>query len=125
MNIETETHNTELFRNILFRKAISLVSLPLILGGCSFVELNKGAESIIFAPPGDGCEVIHTFEAEVKTSTLFIERQPKAIAAELQILAQNEAYKHYANAIWPVSEVEEGKQRFEILNCKPVSRCCK
>ena len=96
-----------------------MASLCIILSACSFVELKHGAENIIFAQKGDGCELVKSLTAEVKISTLFIDRRPEAIANELQILAQNEAYSVYANAIWPSSEIKEGKQTFEILKCTP------
>ena len=64
---------------------------------------------------------MESFKAEVKTRTLWMKRDPKVIAEELQILAQNRAYQKYANAIWPLTEVEGGKQRFEIMSCEPLS----
>jgi hypothetical protein len=121
MRIETQTKTSKLclFRKKQFLKKLGSIGLFASIASCSFVELHGGAENIIFAQQGDGCELIKTFTAEVKTSTLFIiSRQPEAIAEELQMLAQNEAYALYANAIWPSSEIESGTQRFEILKCK-------
>jgi hypothetical protein len=119
MHIETQTktNNPPSFLIKTSFKTIYLIGLLATLTACSFVELKPGAENIIFAKQGDGCETIKTFTAEVKTSTLFINRRPKAIAEELQILAQNEAYAIYANAIWPNSDIEEGKQEFDLLRC--------
>ena len=122
MHIETQTKSSKLclFRKKHFLKKLALISLLASVASCSFVELQGGAENIIFAQQGDGCELIQTFTAEVKISTFFIDRRPEAIAEELQILAQNEAYTLYANAIWPSSDIENGKQRFELLKCKPL-----
>lgn len=115
MHMETQTKTQKLTS---FIKRFSLSSSILVFAGCSFVELQGGAENIIFSPKGEGCELIKEFTAEVKTSTFFIERRPEAIAEELQTLAQNEAFAHYANAIWPSSKIEEGKQTFDILRCE-------
>ncbi|KZZ72145.1 hypothetical protein A3766_21855, partial [Oleiphilus sp. HI0132] len=84
--------------------------------GCSFIELNPGAKHIIFAND-ENCELINTFEASVPTENAFITRSDKAISEELQILAQNAAFEQKANAIWPESEILEGKQRFKLLRC--------
>lgn len=116
MHIETQTktQNTANFLRKLF-----IVSTCIAITACSFVELKPGAESIIFAKEGDGCERIQTFTAKVKTSTLFINRRAEAVAEELQILAQNEAYSLYANAIWPNSDIKDGQQDFNLLRCNP------
>ena len=116
MHIETQTktQNRTNFLKILF-----IASACISITACSFVELKPGAESIIFAKEGDGCERIQTFTAKVKTSTLFINRRAEAVAEELQILAQNEAYSLYANAIWPISDIKDGQQDFDLLRCHP------
>lgn len=118
MHIETQT-KTQNTRHFITKSL--LVGLCLAFSACSFVELQPGAENIIFAKQGDGCERVKTFTAKVKTSTLFINRRPEAIANELQVLAQNEAFSSYANAIWPISDIKEGQQLFDILNCQPAS----
>lgn len=121
MHIETQTKtsNPSSFLIKTSLKKIYSIGLLATLTACSFVELKPGAENIIFARQGDGCELLKSFSAEVKTSTLFINRRPEAITEELQILAQNEAYAIYANAIWPVSEIVGGKQQFDLLRCNP------
>ena len=116
MHIETQTktQNTPNFLRKLF-----LASTCIVVTACSFIELKPGAERIIFAKEGDGCERIQTFTAKVKTSTLFINRRVEALAEELQVLAQNEAHALYANAIWPTSDIQDGQQDFDLLRCDP------
>lgn len=118
MHIETQTKSHSAFRYLAI---FSLFGALFSISGCSFVELQPGAQTIIFAKPGDGCKILETFQAQVKTRTLWMKRDPKVIAEELQIQAQNQAYKLYANAIWPFTEAEDGKQRFEIMSCEPLS----
>jgi hypothetical protein len=116
-----ETQHKIKYLNILRLKPRNLVLLSaifLLLAGCSFVELTPGADRIIFANDQDTCQKLAEFSGSVKTSTLFIGRTEKAISEELQILAQNEAFRTNANAIWPISEIDEGYQEFEILNCR-------
>jgi len=97
-------------------KILPILSL-LTLSACSFVELTPGAERIIFSNHSESCKKIQDFHAVVKTSTLFIDRNPKAISDELQVLAQNEAFRKYGNAIWPTSEIKKGHQSFDISFC--------
>lgn len=119
MHIETQTKSHSSGH---YPGKFLLFSLLASLSACSYVELQPGAHNIIFAKPGEDCERIQTFSAEVKTTTLFMDRDPKVIANELQTLAQNQAYRVYGNAIWPNAEVKDGKQNFEILNCQPNSK---
>jgi len=118
MHIETQTKSPISLRS---SGIFSIFCALFYLSACSFVELQPGAQTIIFANPSDGCKTLETFQAEVKTRTLWMERDPKVIAEELQIQAQNKAFKQYANAIWPISEVKDGKQSFVIMRCEPLS----
>ena len=65
----------------------------------------------------DDCQTLKEVTFETKTTTFFLSRSPVAIADELQTLARNDAIQSYANAIWPMTEVKNGKQSFLILRC--------
>lgn len=93
-----------------------VASLLTVLNACSFVELHPGAQNIIFAKD-DSCQLVGSFEAKVNTENAYISRTEQAIAEELQILAQNEAFKKKANAIWPESDIDQGRQHFSLLRC--------
>lgn len=104
---------------LLIKAKILLPSAVIIFStcACSFVELNPAARHIIFADNQESCRLIEIFEAEVPVENAFIDRTELAIAEELQILAQNEAFEKRANAIWPNSKVVDGKQSFKLLSC--------
>jgi len=99
-------------------KKMALVMSIFALQACSFVELAPGANQIIFSNNHTSCQKVDEYHASVRTTTMLIDRSSKAIAEELQILAQNNAYKNKANAIWPSSEIRSGKQSFDILRCE-------
>jgi len=111
--------------NFLYTLPLLFVSLTLI--SCSFVERLPGKHHITLVnhtpefpaskQSSNTCKTLKEMTFETKTTTLFISRSKKAIAEELQMLAQNEAIRSYANAIWPNTEVENGKQNFLILHC--------
>lgn len=94
---------------------VLLFILPLF--SCSFVELLPGSHNIIYAGNSASCKKLKQLEFSVATTTLFITRSERAIAEELEILAQNEAVRSHANAIWPESTIEDGRQSFSILQC--------
>jgi len=99
-------------------KKMALVMSAFALQACSFVELTPGANQIIFSNHHTSCKKINEYHATVRTTTMLINRNAKAIAEELQILAQNEAYTKNANAIWPSSKIKDGQQSFDILHCE-------
>jgi len=111
--------------DFLYTLTLLFVSLTLI--SCSFVEplpgehhitlVNHKPELSVIGQNSNACTTLKEISFETKITTFFITRSKKAIAEELQILAQNEAIRSYANAIWPNTEVENGKQSFLILRC--------
>jgi len=111
--------------NFLYTLSSLFVLLTLI--SCSFVEPLPGKHHITLAnhtpvfpaseQNSNTCKTLKEMSFETKTTTFFISRSQKAIAEELQILARNEAILSNANAIWPNTEVKNGKQEFLILRC--------
>jgi len=111
--------------NFLYTLPSLFVSLTLI--SCSFVEPLPGKHHITLAnhtsafsasrQSSNTCKTLKEMSFETRTTTLFISRSKKAVAEELQILARNEAILSNANAIWPNTEVKNGKQKFLILRC--------
>ena len=91
--------------------------LPFTLVSCSFVELLPGNHNIIYANHSDSCTLLKQDTFSVETSMIFISRSDKAIAEELEILAQNEAVRLHANAIWPESSIKNGTQSFSFFSC--------
>jgi len=115
MNCETQM---KLNNRLPLQKKIAIAMSIIVLQACSFVELTPGANRIIFSNHHASCQKVNKYHATVRTTTMLIDRSEKAIAEELQILAQNEAYQKNANAIWPSSGIKEGQQSFDILRCK-------
>jgi len=115
--MNSETQPKTVFCATQFARFL-LISSFLAICGCSFVELDPGAQRVIYSNDLNSCQKIDTFSAKVQTEALLVERNAKAIAEELQMLAQNKAFGLDANAIWPTSEIESGEQSFDILVCE-------
>jgi len=99
-----------------------LISLPLLtlLGtGCNFVELKPEADTvkILTADQVANCNPSGTITTKVLDEVLFIPRDDGAMATELEMLARNEAIKSDANAIVPISEIEDGQRTFKAYIC--------
>lgn len=104
--------------NQKLRHTLSITFSCMLFSACSFVELNPAASYIILANDKESCETLKSYNAEVTTTNFFVDRSERAIAEDLQIKALNKAYESKANAIWPTTEVVNGKQNFDILRCK-------
>lgn len=102
--------------------------MALTLTSCSFVEplpgehhitmVNHSPEILESAQGSNHCKTLKALTFETRTTTAFFERSDRAIAEELQTLARNEAIRSHANAIWPNSDINKGKQTFLILRCQ-------
>lgn len=99
-----------------------LITLPLlatIISGCSFVQLKADADtvSVLTAEQAAQCKPIGTVTTKVIDEVMFISRSEDKMASELEVLARNEAIKSDANAIVPISEIEEGQRTFRTYHC--------
>ncbi|WP_299199548.1 DUF4156 domain-containing protein [uncultured Amphritea sp.] len=101
-------------------KFIISVSLFALLGsGCSFVELKPEADTVktLTADQVADCNSVGTTTTKVIDEVLLISRNEETMAEELEILARNEAIKSGANAIVPISEIEDGQRTFKVYIC--------
>ncbi|UZE96689.1 DUF4156 domain-containing protein [Alkalimarinus alittae] len=99
-----------------------LISLPLlasIISGCSFVQLKPNADTVktLTAEQVANCKSVGTVTTKVIDEVMFISRNEEKMASELEVLARNEAIKSDANAIVPISEIEEGQRTFRVYLC--------
>ena len=98
---------------------VSLSLVTLLGSGCSFVELKPEADTVkvLTADQAANCKSVGTSTTKVIDEVLFLPRNEGAMATELEILARNEAIKSGANAIVPISEIEEGQRTFKAYLC--------
>lgn len=91
----------------------------LVLGGCSWVDLDPKAEDVLLLKPFQTkqCEQIRRTTSQVLDKLWFVNRNQDKMADELATLARNTAVELGGNAVVPDSEISEGKQTFIILNC--------
>lgn len=99
---------------IIFTAALSLTS------GCSWVELDRGAESVrvVERSRATNCERLAMTTTSVRTRVAGVERSPEKVAAELADLARNSAWELDGDTIVADGPQREGKQRFIIYRCR-------
>jgi hypothetical protein len=95
---------------------VALVAVP----GCSWVPLtDAGAEvRLVDAVTARDCTRVGGVTANTRDRVAGLSRVEEKQAEELQALARNEAARLGANAVVPVSDIEEGSQQFDALVCE-------
>ena len=104
------------------RLKMTIVPLILValLQGCTWVKLSAEAEDIqiITAEKAEGCKLLGHTTSMVKWTVASFARNEEKVKNELETLARNNALELEGNAIMPVSEIEEGKQKFAVYRCE-------
>jgi len=98
---------------------LGFISFTLLCSACSFVELKKEANTvkILTADQVTECNSVGTVTTKVIDEILFISRNKETMATELETLARNEAIISKANAIVPITEIEEGRRSYKVYQC--------
>ena len=88
--------------------------------GCSWVPLTEaGAEvRVVDALAARDCTRVGRVTASTRGRVAGLPRVEEKQAEELRALARNEAARLGANAVLPVSDIEEGRQQFDALVCE-------
>jgi uncharacterized protein DUF4156 len=96
----------------------ALMITVLVLSGCTFVQLSDDGAGVAQLGPGDvaNCQDKGLISTQTKAK-MIINRGREAVAEELTVLARNEAASLGANAIVPIGEPDNGKQRFRAYLC--------
>lgn len=99
--------------------AVLAVAMTALLGGCSFVKLDSGAEEVLVlkAERTQDCERLGQTRVSVATKIGFIERGKSAISENLETLARNSATEMGGDTITAETQVSDGKQTFGIFDC--------
>lgn len=100
-------------------KVASVLTVSMVMGACSFVDLKPEAEDVLMLKPFQAkeCEQLRRTTSQVLDKIWFVNRNKDKMADELSTLARNTAVELGGNAIMVDSEINEGKQTFVVLNC--------
>ncbi|MFC5570922.1 DUF4156 domain-containing protein [Lysobacter yangpyeongensis] len=101
--------------------APTLVALALAASGCTWVHMAPGASAVRVIPAGAapaGCEQRGEIAVSVKGKIGFYERNPLRVREELETLARNEGPGLQADTLQPMTEPQDGEQRFLAWRCR-------
>ena len=98
----------------------ALLCCAALLAACqSWVDLTEKGRDVTIVTPAtaDNCARLGRVTARAPDHVIGLRRNPERLERELALLARNEAAQLGANAILATSEVTDGRQTFDALNC--------
>jgi hypothetical protein len=98
---------------------LSMAVFALLLSACTWVELTPAGDTvrIVSANEVEGCKRLGTTTASLRDKILGIERNQERVQRELNTLARNGAADMKGDTVVPISEPDDGKQRFAVYRC--------
>lgn len=101
-------------------KYAPLLGLTVALTGCTWVELQEGAEAVALVESEqiEGCQPLSRTHAQVADRIGPFRRNEEKMAEELTTLAKNEAVHTGGDTLVATSDIEQGRQRFRIYQCE-------
>lgn len=91
-----------------------------MLSGCSWVQLQDGAErvNLVSERQAGECERLGRTQVQVAHRVGFIPRNEAAIQENLDDMARNQAVQMGGDTIAALDQAEEGRQGFGIYRCR-------
>ncbi len=94
--------------------------LAVMLSGCSWVQLEDGADRVNLVSEAQvaECQQLGRTRVQVAHRVGFIPRNDEAIQENLDDMARNQAVEMGGDTIVAMSEAEEGRQQYGIYRCR-------
>lgn len=102
------------------RIALPVLFSALLLGACTFVPLNPGAEKVtqVKLDHIQTCSKLGSTTVNVMEKMGLIERTPESVQENLVTLAKNNAISMDGDTIVAADSVVGGRQTFLVYKCK-------
>lgn len=99
-------------------KILSLL-ITVLIASCSWVKLTPEGEKVRVLSMNEvsSCKKLGKTTTNLKDKIAGIKRNEKKVQKEMQALARNSAADMGGDTVVPVSEIQEGKQTFEVYKC--------
>ena len=96
-----------------------LAAAGVLLAGCTWVPLSPEGEDVQVGSMEEvvDCERVASTSATVKAKVWIIPRSSAKVETELETLARNQSSKLGGDTVAATGEVEDGSQKFAVLNC--------
>ena len=101
------------------KKLLPILFLAFALSSCTWVNLTPGGEKVrvLSADEVHSCTKKGKTTVSIKADVAGIERSPEKVKEELEVLARNSAVDLNGDTVVPTSEIEDGKQTFDVYRC--------
>ncbi|MFH7325976.1 DUF4156 domain-containing protein [Desulfurivibrio sp. C05AmB] len=98
-----------------------VIAAVLLLGACTWVKPTVQGEKVrvLTAEEVVKCERVGQTTVSLLARVAGIERSPRKVQEELNVLARNSAADVGGDTVVPMGPVEDGKQTFAIYRCMP------
>ena len=102
------------------KHTVILITLCAALVSCTWVKLTPEAEKVVVLNASEvrNCHQLGKTTVSVKADVVSIRRDMEKVKQELETLARNQAVILKGDAVVPVSDIEAGKQVFDIYQCR-------
>lgn len=100
---------------------VMVVLLSGLVSACTWVKLDSNASNVHVVGQANlaGCERLGWVAATTRSELVFdIQRSPTKVKTELETMARNQAASRGADSIIATSDVQNGKQQFDIYRCR-------
>ena len=106
-------------KDMNMKKHLSILFLVLTLASCTWVNLTPEGEKVrvLSADEVHSCVKKGKTTVSVKADVAGIERDRDKVKEELETLARNSAVDLQGDTVVPTSEIENGKQTFDVYRC--------
>jgi len=101
------------------RPLLPVLFAAALAGGCALVDLTPAGAGVRLASPEAvvTCTNLGRITASVVHKAGFIPRHPDAVQDNINVTARNSAASMGADTIVPASNVQDGKQTFDVYRC--------
>jgi len=98
---------------------ITVFLVTLILDACSWVKLTPEGEKVrvLSASEVSSCKKLGKTTTTLKDKVAGMSRKQSKVEKEMQFLARNSAADMGGDTVVPVTEIEAGRQTFEVYKC--------
>lgn len=99
---------------------INILACLFVLSACTWVKLTPEGENVrvLTAQEAENCKKVARTTHSLKADVMGIDRKKEKVKTELETLARNAAPEYEANAVMPATEIEDGKQSFDVFKCE-------
>lgn len=101
------------------KKIIVGMLIALVVGACTWIKLTPGGEKVrvLSLEEVSSCKKLGKTTTSLKDKIAGVQRGKKKVTQEMETLARNSAADLNGDTVVAISEVEDGKQVFEVYRC--------